>query len=602
MITPEQILGLFEVRRNNPDEIWRKEAIQVKRLMNGQVFAPVTGRFGEEEAAVVANLAVQNLDQLTRRIVSTKPNVRFTSLQPGRPASDRAARTRRLASLGFWDQNKVELQDRKRVRWLQGYGVGPIQIGPHPTESIPKWNLRDPLATYPAPCDYQDDYTPRDCIYAYKRTYAWVKEYYPQAAFDIFTHITKGNQKCNLDTMFEIVEYIDAEERVLVLSHKNATSPSTTYGVINTGNAAIELDRSENRLGICPVVAPSLISIDRIKSPYYGNVGMEYMRNKLAALEYLFAEKTVFPESYFVEPPNSPNGEIVELADAESGKIGHLRGGTLENINMQPNFAGAQMSSRLEQEERTQNSTPAEWGGESASNIRTGIRGQNIASAAVDYTIQESQEILSLAKAQELKIAIKVDKTYFNRPKSFYVGKGTASQKVDYDPAKTWETDQCEVYYSAVGGDANQFVIGGGQRIAQQTLSRETFMENDPLVADPETEKDRVQAEMLRQAGFTQLMQPGALDPVTMAKIAGYVASNEMEWWEAVEKVQKEAQERQATQDAEGNPTGVDPASPEAQPGIAPGQESGIAATQGQEDLAGVLASLRRPQMTVNGA
>ena len=603
MKSPEQILALLSFRRDHPDEKWRREAVIVKRLFEGDIWQPMTERFGENEHAVVANLALQNLEQMVKRIVSTQPNIKFQALSPGQSTSEKRARTRRLAALGFWEQNRISLQDRERVRWLQGYGVGPVQIGPHPDLEIPKWTLRDPLSTYPAPCDYQTDYSPRDCIFAYKRTYGWLGEYYPETAFQVRLQKEKSNKPCNPDTMFEVVEYVDAEERVVILANKDTVGGSSVDLSSTDFNAAIELERAENRIGICPVVAPRLITAGRLKSPYYDNLGMEIMRNKLAALEYLFAEKSVFADPYFVEPPNSPNGEIVQVADGAKGQIGHLRGGDLKYINMQPNFAGSQMSSRLQDEERTQNSTPSEWSAQGPSNART-ARAQNfISGAATDYTIQETQEILQASKQQELRLAIKVDKTYFNRPKGFYVGwQGMKTEKVDYTPSEVWETDRCQVIYSSTGQDLNSFVISAGQRVAQNTMSRFTFMGLDPLVTDVEFESDAIMAEQLRQSILAELLQPGSLDVVAKARVAELVASNKMELPAAIAKVQQERQEAQATSGEPGTPTGpVDPASPEAQAGIAPGAESGIAATPGQEDLASVLGNLRRPQMALSG-
>jgi hypothetical protein len=96
------------------------------------------------------------------------------------------------------------------------------------------------------------------------------------------------------------------------------------------------------------------------------------------------------------------------------------------------------------------------------------------------------------------------------------------------------------------------------------TMSKEAFMRIDPLVEDVEKERDAVVAEQLEQSllsGLQQQAAQGALPPSDLARIMQLVRNDQHDLAEAVEKVQREAQERQAEQ--------VQPGAPEAQPGIA---------------------------------
>jgi hypothetical protein len=131
------------------------------------------------------------------------------------------------------------------------------------------------------------------------------------------------------------------------------------------------------------------------------------------------------------------------------------------------------------------------------------------------------------------------------------------------------------VSYSHPGADINNLVIGGGQRVGMGTMSKRSFMAIDPLVDDPEFEHDTVIAEQLEQALLSSVQQQavaGAIPPGDLARIIELVKNNNMELPQAVEKVQKEAQERQATL--------VEEMAPEAQPGLAmpgAGAESPVA-------------------------
>ena len=65
---------------------------------------------------------------------------------------------------------------------------------------------------------------------------------------------------------------------------------------------------------------------------------------------------------------------------------------------------------RLERQERLEGAIPAEFGGESGTNIRTGRRGESILSATVDFRVQEAQEIFASSLVEEDKIAIAIEK------------------------------------------------------------------------------------------------------------------------------------------------------------------------------------------------
>lgn len=96
------------------------------------------------------------------------------------------------------------------------------------------------------------------------------------------------------------------------------------------------------------------------------------------------------------------------------------------------------------------------------------------------------------------------------------------------------------------------------------TMSKRSFMAIDPLVEDPEFEHDSVIAEQLEQALLISIQQQaseGIIPPADLARIMELVSNDQMELAEAVDKVQREAQERQSTM--------VEATAPEAQPGLA---------------------------------
>ena len=131
-------------------------------------------------------------------------------------------------------------------------------------------------------------------------------------------------------------------------------------------------------------------------------------------------------------------------------------------------------------------------------------------------------------------------------------------------PNENFDSNDNIVSYSQAGADINNLIVGGGQRVGMGTMSKQSFMAIDPLVDDPEFEHDAVIAEQLEGALLASLQQQaaeGIIPPADLARIMDLVRSDKLELAEAVEKVQREAQERQAQE--------VPMNAPEAQPGLA---------------------------------
>ena len=314
---------------------------------------------------------------------------------------------------------------------------------------------------------------------------------------------------------------------------------------------------------------------------------MYQQQAKLMALEVIAVQKGVFPDTWLVgragEQPT-----IINPANGLTGEVGVIRGGDLRDMQLQPGFMTNPAIDRLERAQRLTAGIPAEFGGESTSNIRTGRRGDAVLSAVVDFSVQESQRILARSLEAENKLAIAFAKSYAgNTSKSFYVSMGKVKGKVDYVPNKHFTTDDNVVSYSHAGADINNLVIAGGQRLAMGTMSKESFMKIDPIVEDVEFERDAVTAEQLEQSllsGLQHQAATGAISPADLARIIDLVKSDKAELASAVEKVQREAQERQATM--------VSPTSPEAQSGIAQ-PEAGAEAMVAPPSAEGGPAGLR---------
>lgn len=584
MKTVEEIVAIYGARAQATD-LLKSRMRTLRDYYNGDVIVPLPEINADEQSAV-ANLLAQGLDQTAMRIASTRPDIYCPPSDPSRKRSRDNSQITRKALFGWWEHSRMDLQLAKRARQLIGYSTTVTQLRFNADTGCPEWHLRDPLTAYPATLLGVDDMLPRDCIFAYERPLGWLHTNYPQVA-----QVFQSDSDAGPDTGVELIEYVGPDETVLIAMRGPVNTGLFATSSYDSGeNVVVELERAENRLGVTPIVCAQRISLDSSQGQFDGILGMYQMQARLMALEVIAVQKGVFPDTWLVGRAGE-TPQIVNPADGLTGEVGVIRGGELRDMALQPGYMTNPAIDRLERAQRLTAGIPPEFGGESSTNIRTGRRGDSVLSAAVDFPVQEAQRIMARSLQEENKLAIDMSKAYAgNRGKSFYVTTKNAKGTVDYTPNTNFDSSDNVVSYSQAGSDINNLVIGGGQRVGMGTMSKMSFMAIDPLVEDPEFEHDSVIAEQLEAALLSSLQQQaaeGAIPPADLARIMDLVANNELELAEAVERVQKEAQERQAKE--------VEAMSAEAMPGLAQpgmGAESLAAGANAEAAAAPDLAQL----------
>ena len=569
MKSVEEIVDLYKERREALGPVLQQMA-EVRRLANGDVIVPLS-ELDRTTRSSVANLFVTGLEQMSMRSASTLASCYFPALREGQDRSMKLARDRKRAMEAMWSQNRMQQKDRRRYRHYYAYASAPVFLKPNFDKRIVEWHVRNPLDTFASPITDMDNPVPDNVIFTYSRTYKWLMQ-----NFGPLIDGTLRVANPRWDDMFTIIEYVCANEVVTaVLGSEKDRDPMT--GMAYSGRPAVELSRINNRTEMPLVVVPQRISLDKPRGQFDGILGMYYTRARLQALTEIAIERGIFPDEYLIARPGE-NPEIIQIADGKTGQLGVVKGGDIQQLNTQPGYKTDVAIDRLERQERLEAAIPAEFGGESGTNIRTGRRGESVLSATIDFRVQEAQDIFSAARLEEDKIAIAMEKTYWgNNAKSFFIP-GAGGGIKDYTPNKLWETDFHYVAYSAAGSDVNSLVVGLGQRLGTGLMSKESAREADPLIADPELERDRIVAEGIESALLSSIQAQaadpnGPYQPDDLAFIASQVQSNRMSLPEAIMAAQKRAQERQAAV-AEQN-------SPETMPGLSmPGM--------GMEQMAGM--------------
>jgi hypothetical protein len=578
----DDIVELYHQRRLAAGPV-HEQMRRVRDLANGDVVVPLN-ELDRNAKTNVANLLVQGLDQMSMRVSSTMPSPFFPPVKEGSENSKKLARMRKRALLSFWDENKMQMKLRHRARHLLAYSQSPVFIKPDFGTLTPKWVVRNPLDTFAAPLQ-DGEVVPENCIFTSKVTANYLLKNYGELVAD---QLRFG--RVDSDSRYTLLEYVcDDSMQLIVLGAEDNPELNASE---RAGLQAILLEAIPNRTGMPLAVVPRRITLDKPRGQFDGVLGMYYTRARLQALTEIAIERGIFPEEYLIARPGE-NPEIMQLADGKAGILGVVKGGDIQQLQLNPGYKTDTALDRLERQERLEGAIPAEFGGESATNIRTGRRGEAVLSATVDYRVQEAQEVFANSLLHEDKIAIAIEKAYWgDQQKFFFIPSRSSVGQESYVGNKVWQTDFHYVAYSAAGSDVNSLIIGLGQRLGVGLMSKESAREADPLISDPDLEHDRIIAEGVEAALLSSIQQQaanpeGPYQPDDLAYLVKLVVENDEPLFDAVRKTDERARERQA----EAMPMG----SPETMPGLAMpgmGAQAPVAGPQGPPPLEALLAQL----------
>lgn len=569
-ISAEQICAQFHYRWMVRSPVL--QAMQrVKNQYNGDVVVPLPD-MDRTEFPAVANLLKKGVDQKAARIASTAPTLYCPPRDSSKKREVDAAELRRKALLGWWGMNELtDIKAARRARHLIGYAAAPVNIRWDRVRGIPEWQVLDPLNTFPAPDRDPDCMTPTDVIFTYAQPRKWLHDTYPEQAENLFRY-----RAARPDEKVVLLEYIDAEERVIVGTNESAftdTTSTTPFG----SQPAVVLERIPNRAGMCTSITPGMISLDRPAGEFDGMIGMYQMAARLTALEVIAAEKYVFPDLVIMgNGQGEPRLVGGKWKDGRTGEFNVIMDGEFKEVGGGPGFQTNGMVDRLERQARIEGGVPPELGGESSTNIRTGRRGDAVLSAALDFPLGEAQKLFASSYQKENKVAIALAKGYGgSSTSSIYVNWKGAKGDIEFVPNDLFTTDQNIVAFSHAGSDLQGMTIMAGQLLAAEVVSEQWVREILPIIDDPEQEKDRIVAEKIDAALLAAWQQKAAAGEIALEDVAWFttkVKHNEMEPAEAMMALNKRVQQRQASSGPVGAPDGPAIAgTPEAMAGLAQG-------------------------------
>jgi hypothetical protein len=603
-VNVEQVLSLYKQRLSFYGPLHQKMKL-IQSIYNGNMQVPLPD-MEENAMPSVPNLLAQGVDQMAGRITSVTPSVTFASIKPGQRESDRRAFTASRTITGWWQEDRVPMKMKQRGRHQIAYGMSPVVIRWNNKDKRPTWQVRHPLETYPSTDVIPGHLSPSDCIFAYRRSVGWLRS---KGYGDRLLALT-GNYDTPNDASILLLEYVDTYETHLIAAGYKTPDPyaMSEIDMISGQLRGVTLERYANMSGDeNPVVIPMRITLDTAGGQFDTMIGMYYQQAKLMALETIAVEKGIFPDTYLVSRPGEVGRFLDGPHDGRTGMVNIIAGGDIREIQSQPGYLTNPTIDRLERNQRVTAGIPAEFGGESSSNIRTGRRGDAVLSAVIDYPVAEAQETFAYSLQEENEAAIALAKAWAgDEQRTIYVGTGNSARPVTYTPDKTFQTSDHVVAYPASGADINSLIIGIGQRVGLGIMSKQTAATLDPYIDNPEIEHDAIIAEGLEQAlvsGIQQQAASGAIPPLVVAKVMSLVKNDKMELAEALNKVTEDALKEQ--QQKEETTPSMEEMTPEAATAGATvqamaGPQSPIPGLgSGMASLGDMLGQLRRPAMTV---
>lgn len=589
--TPDQIVQIYEQRRAAAGPMHAR-LVKVRDLIGPDATVVPLPELDKAVQSSVANIARMGLEQLSMRVASTMPVSRFVPVKIGSSRSQDQARTKQQVVTSWWDASLLRLAMRERARHMWGYASSPVLLRPDFERHVPGWHVRDPLATFAAPRVRRIDPVPDDCIFTYTATLAWLRERYGARVADL-----RVGKDCAPTARFTILEYVDAEQIVQIVL---GAARDERLGMAHPDNAGADwrvIEWYPNRCERPVAVVPEAITLGEPYSRFESAPAMYYQQAYINALNVEAIKRSIFPNTWLVARPNE-NPEIIDVADGVRGLVGRVKGGDFDTMQPNPGYKTIEALSNGERVQRLEGGVPAEFGGESTSTVRTGRRGDAIMSAAVDFPVQEIQEIFEVSLEAEVRIAISQDKAYFgSMPISMYTrGHAGRSSVVTHRPDKLWDVDEVHVRYSMAGSDTNALTVAVGQLLGMRLISPESARELLPLIEDADLEHDRVIADGIEAALLSSIQQQaanpeGPYQPGDLAFLAEQVMTKKATLYEAIQATQERAQVRQAAQ--------AQMTEPALMPGLsapgAPGEPiaSVPAPSEGQANLTQLLNQLR---------
>ena len=545
--------------------------MQVRERYDGEWILP---EMGVDSKPLIPTIIADGIDNLALRAGSVYPSTFSPAINQGSAPSRQRALRRAKAFSYTWYKSEWQLESRRAMRHLAGYGTSAMVVIPDFREHCPRVIVRDPLHTIPEPRAPEDRSQPEACAFVYGKSVEWIRRRYPEAAGHL------GDNPRAATTIWDLVEFIDCHATWIGL-----LGPRDETGYLDPRDARhlrpFPLRRWENRAGMCTVAVPEMVTMSKVSARVARITGHVDLMARLMALDVMAAEKHLVPDRYMIgrtgQTPelvggiwqDGRTGKVNVILDAE--QVGEMRGQPDPNVKL--------TMDRLERNARTSSGQVPQMIGESYGSQRSGRQIDAILGAAVDPQIQELHELFQARMVQVNEIIAETYKGYWPEHRyEVFSGWATDMTHVQFKPSEIFtETTANVVSYPIPGADAQSLTIAIAQLVGAGLISKQHGQILHPWIPNPEQMNQQLFAEALDEAMklslLTRSQDPtGGVTPKDLAATKrAILAGKSIE--DAIDEADRLAQERAASI-APPAPEGMAVA-PEAMPGLGMPGEGG---------------------------
>ncbi len=559
----------------------------IDRIVRGEfdIFDP-----DEEKVTSRSPNLVQVAIEDTAEAASLVPTIR---VQPegSTVTAKKVARTMEQIAVNYMDLNQIDMLIPRSIMDKAAYGMSVWTITPDLEQKIPVIERRDPRQCYPEP-GFRPGDDVRKCMFTREIFFNQLPVEYQQKLKDVIADYSEYDDP-DENSKVVLVEYYDMEEYILAGLYQASTSGLVRYRGDGDVPLPVELERIENKAGVCPVVIGTRISLDgEVRGQFDQVVGLLEAHIRLTGLILDYADQAVYSDIFVKdligEMPYG-GGSFIELGP--QGAIGRVPP-AVSSLNVQADLA--QLVDGMHVAGRWPKSRPGEIDQSIAS-----AKFLESAAGMMNTAIRTYHQILQRQMEKALRIAFEIDKTYFPGAKSASGILRNQQFLIEYNPGSDINTDhQLRVEYGlGLGRDPAQSAVLHIQYSQAEFVSKEFVQENIDGLTDVGRERSRLDVEKFRGMALAKLLmglEQGTIPETALVEIARAREQGE-ELFDLYEKyIVKPAEEMLANQ----VPTGLGPPmQPGALPPGPPGAPEGAAGPMppGPPPGAELLARLGTP-------
>jgi hypothetical protein len=528
----------------------------IDRVVRGEfdIFDP-----DEEKVTSRSPNLVQVAIEDTAEAASLVPTIR---VQPdgSTVTAKKVARTMEQIAVNYMDLNQIDMLIPRSIMDKAAYGMSVWTVTPDLEQKIPVIERRDPRQCYPEP-GFRPGDDVRKCMFTREIFFNQLPVEYQQKLKDVIADYSEYDDP-DENSKVVLVEYYDTEEYILAGLYQASTSGLVRYRGDGDVPLPVELERIENKAGVCPVVIGTRISLDgEVRGQFDQVVGLLEAHIRLTGLILDYADQAVYSDIFVKdligEMPYG-GGSFIELGP--QGAIGRVPP-AVSSLNVQADLSS--LVDGMHVAGRWPKSRPGEIDQSIAS-----AKFLESAAGMMNTAIRTYHQIMQRQLEKALRIAFEIDKSYFPGAKSATGILRNQQFLIEYNPSSDINTNhQLRVEYGlGLGRDPAQSAVLHIQYSQAEFVSKEFVQENIDGLTDVGRERSRLDVEKFRGMALAKLLmglEQGTIPEAALVEIARAREQGE-ELFDLYEKyIVKPAEEMIANQ----VPTGL---GPPMQPGALP--------------------------------